>query len=297
VDSKNLYKNIHMIKNREDLIKWALRALGHPVLHINVTDEQMEDRLDDTLELFQEYNIGGTTRDFLRYQVTEEDIYNQYIPIDGSSVIGIVRLIPVPNALFGQTDIVFDPIYQLLQGARGMWSTIDLTSYTMFREFGETLDLILKPRHDTRFNRYQNKLFIDWHWGNRDWNEKTAVTERGKTFVTEEEGLDIQLEPEFNTGAGRPDIYPNDFIILECYKVLDPDEYPLVYNDRWLKEYYKAMVKLQWGQNLSKFSGMTLPGGVQLDGNAMMSDANAELDKLKEQLYTDYQEPLGFIIG
>ncbi|MGA1049467.1 MAG: hypothetical protein ACO3UU_15800 [Minisyncoccia bacterium] len=107
----------------------------------------------------------------------------------------------------------------------------------------------------------------------------------------------IQYVDEFAGADSRADVQPGDFIILECYKVLDPEEYPLVYNDRWLKEYYKYMVKQQWGQNLSKYSGMTLPGGVQLDGNAMMADSQAELDKLKEQLYTDYSEPLGFIIG
>ena len=293
-----------MIKNREELIQWALRSLGHPVIHINVTDEQLEDRLDDTLELFQEYNIGGTTRDFIRYQVSEEDIYNQYIPIDGSAVLGIVRLIPLPHALFGNTDLVFDPIYHLLNAATDrQWANIDLTSYVMFRQYGETLDLLLKGRNDVRFNRYQNKLFIDWHWGNRDWRPSDTLTEDGGNLLTEDDdpgdSIDdqIQYADEFAGADGRADVQPGDFIILECYKVLDPEEYPLVYNDRWLKEYYKYMVKQQWGQNLSKYSGMTLPGGVQLDGNAMMADSQAELDKLKEQLYTDYSEPLGFIIG
>lgn len=293
-----------MIKNREELIQWALRALGHPVININVTDEQLEDRLNDSLELFQEYNIGGTTRDFIRYQVTEEDIYNQYIPIDGSSVIGIVRLIPIPNALFGNSDLVFDPIYHLLNAATDrQWTNIDLSSYVMFKQYGETLDLILKPKHDVRFNRYQNKLFIDWNWGRRDWRPSDIISEDNGNILNEADDPSdstddvLQLVDEFAGADGRADVLPGDFIILECYKVLNPEEYPLVYNDRWLKEYYKYMVKLQWGQNLSKYSGMTLPGGVTLDGASMMSDAQAELDKLKEQLYTDYSEPLGFIIG
>ena len=94
-----------MIKTREDLVQWALRSLGHPMIQINITNEQLEDRLDDTLELFQEYSIGGTNRDYIRYQVQEEDIYNQYIPIDGSSVIGIVRLIPLSRGIFGNIDL------------------------------------------------------------------------------------------------------------------------------------------------------------------------------------------------
>ncbi len=292
-----------MLKTRESLINWALRSLGHPVIQINVTAEQLEDRLDDSLELFQEYSLGGTNRDYIRYQVQEEDIYRQYIPIDGSSVIGIVRLIPLSRGLFGNIDIVFDPIYHLLNAATDrQWASINLTSYTMFRQYAEVLDLILKPKHNIRFNRYQDKIFVDWNWGTRNYTPSNILTENNHNLLTEADdpgdSVDYQLmyEEEFD-GGGTADIEPGDFIILECFKVLDPEEYPGVYGDRWLKEYYKAKVKYQWGQNLSKYSGMTLPGGVQLDGNAMMSDAQAELDKLKEQLYTDYSEPLTFFIG
>lgn len=293
-----------MIKTREDLINWVLRSLGHPVIHINITEEQLEDRLDDTLELFQEYNLGGTNREYIRYQVSEQDIYNQYIPIDGSSVLGIVRLIPLSHALFGNTDLVFDPIYQMLNAAIDrQWASIDLNSYVMFRQYGETLDLILRPKHNIRFNRYQNKLFIDWNWGYRDWRSGSMLTENDKNVLLETDipaddvDFQLQYENEFQGGDSRADVEPGDFIILECFKVLDPEEYPLVYGDRWLKEYYKQMVKYQWGQNLSKYSGMTLPGGVTLDGASMMTDAQTELDKLKEQLYTDYSEPLTFFIG
>lgn len=293
-----------MIKTREDLINWVLRSLGHPVIHINITEEQLEDRLDDTLELFQEYNLGGTNREYIRYQVSEQDIYNQYIPIDGSSVLGIVRLIPLSHALFGNTDLVFDPIYQMLNAAIDrQWASIDLNSYVMFRQYGETLDLILRPKHNIRFNRYQNKLFIDWNWGYRDWRSGSMLTENDKNVLLETDipaddvDFQLQYENEFQGGDSRADVEPGDFIILECFKVLDPEEYPLVYGDRWLKEYYKHMVKYQWGQNLSKYSGMTLPGGVTLDGASMMTDAQTELDKLKEQLYTDYSEPLTFFIG
>lgn len=293
-----------MIKTREDLIQWALRSLGHPVIQVNVTAEQLEDRLDDSLELFHEYNLGGSNRDYIRYRVTEEDIYNQYIPIDGSSVLGIVQIIPISRGLFGNLDYVFDPIYHLLNAATDrQWVNIDLTSYTLFRQYGETLDFILRPKHDIRFNRYQNKIFVDWNWGTRDWRPSYILMEDEQPLLTEDDKTDdsvdyqLQYADEFAGTDSRADIEPGDFIILECFKVLDPEEYPAVYNDRWLKEYYKYMIKMQWGQNLSKYSGMTLPGGVQLDGASMMSDAQSELEKLKEQLYTDYSEPLGFFIG
>lgn len=293
------------VKSREDLISWSLRSLGHPMIQINVTEEQLEDRLDDSLELFQEYNLAGTNRDFLRYQVTEEDIYNQYIPIDGTSILGIVRLIPASRLMLGAgAQLPFNPMYQMLNTVVGHgWANIDLTSYTMFRQFGETIEHLLNPKHILRFNRYQNKLFIDWNWGDRDWTPGYIQVETNENFANEvDDPTDsvterLLFEDEVQGFDGQADVFPGDFIILECFKVLDPEEYPLVYNDRWLKEYFKNMVKLQFGENLSKYSNLTLPGGVVLDGHAMKAEAQAELEKLREELLTSYQEPLNFFIG
>ena len=293
------------VKSREELIAWSLRALGHPMIQINVTEEQLEDRLDDSLELFQEYNLGGTNRDYIRYRVTEEDIYNQYIPIDGSSVLGIIRLLPVSRLMLGaNAQLPFNPMYQMLNTVVGHgWANIDLTSYVMFRQFGETIEHVLNPKHIIRFNRYQNKLFVDWNWGNRDWtpgyiqNESNENVAHEKDDPTDEVTERILFEDELEPQGGDADVYPGDFIILECFKVLDPEEYPLVYNDRWLKEYYKNMVKLQFSENLSKYSGMTLPGGVTLDGPGMKAEAQAEIEKLREELLTSYQEPLTFFVG
>lgn len=292
-----------MIKSREDVIHWVLRALGHPVIQVNVTDEQLEDRLDDALELFHEYNLGGTNKEYLRYQIEEQDILNQYLPIDGSSVIGIVRLIPLPSLITGNKDPLFDPLYQLLNttNQRG-WVTLDLQTYFMFQQYAKTLELILRPRHNIRFNRYQDKIYVDWHWGDRDFNQYDITDEYGNKLLLESDvpGDNIEESYKFQNSANTDtstDVRVGDFVILECFRVLDPNEYPAVYGDRWLKEYFKAKVKYQWGQNLSKYSNMTLPGGVSLDGNSMMVDAQTEIDKLQELLYSDYSEPLGFFIG
>ena len=304
-----------MIRSREELIDFTLRSLGSPVLQINVTAEQLEDRLDDTLTMFHEYNMDGTNRDYIRYQVTEQDIYNQYLPIDGSSVLGIMRIIPVTRSLFGNAGILFDPFYQMLSSTMNMqtggWSSVDLVSYTQFRQFGETLELLLRPRPDIRFNRFQNKIMIDWNWGHRNWNSGGLLTEDNQLVLNEtdtsgddvKEQLLFDLEkPSHGGGAyhgmgSAPDVYPGDFVIMECMKFINPEEYPDVYGNLWLKRYYKEKVKYQWGTNLSKYSGMTLPGGVTLDGSTMMQEAEVNLDKLKDELYTDWSSPLTFYIG
>jgi len=302
-----------MIQSREDLIHWALRALGSPVVQINVTEEQLEDRLDDSLELFQEFNLEANERTYLRYQITAEDIYNQWIPIDGSRIIGITKLIPASYLFMSRVDdgfsqLPFDIFYQMMSSGgfgNGGFAPIDLTSYVMFRQYATTIDLLLNTKHDIRYKRYSNKLFIDCNWGPKEYTESNILTETPNGEVLNEndnpndqENFNIQFESELtgNT-AGRPDMREGDFVILECHKLLDPEEAKGIYSDRWLKEFFLQKVKYQFGQNISKFGTLALPGGVQLNGDVMKQEAQAEMDKMREELQNFYYEPLSFVIG
>ena len=302
-----------MIQSREDLIHWALRALGSPVVQINVTEEQLEDRLDDSLELFQEFNLEANERTYLRYQITAEDIYNQWIPIDGSRIIGITKLIPASHLFMGRLDdsfsqLPFDIFYQMMSSGgfgNGGFAPIDLTSYVMFRQYATTIDLLLNTKHDIRYKRYSNKLFIDCNWGPKEYTESNILTETPDGEVlnendnpTDQENFNIQFESELTGNTtGRPDMREGDFIILECHQLLDPEEARGIYNDRFLKELYKANVKKQWATNLRKFSNMTLPGGVAIDAAGMLQEADTELQALRQELQDFYTEPLGFVIG
>ena len=304
-----------MIKSREELINWSLRALGHPMIQVNVTEEQLEDRLDDSLELFQEFNLEANERTYLRYQITEEDIYNQWIPIDGSRIIGIEKLIPASYLLMGRVDDSFSQmpfdVFTLMMnngvnGGIGGFAPIDLTSYVLFRQYASTIDLLLNTKHDIRYKRYSNKLYIDWTWPAKEYHESNILTELPDGEVLNEnddpndqDNFNIQFESQlmgqYNTG--RADVRVGDFIILEVYKLLDPEEAKGIYNDRWLKEYYVQKVKYQWGQNISKFGVLALPGGVQLNGSEMKQEAQMEMEKMRQELQDFYYEPLGFVIG
>lgn len=295
------------INTRDELIQWALRSLGHPMITINVTVEQLEDRLDDSLELFAEYHLEANQREYLRYQITEEDLYNQYIPLDGSSILGIQRLIPFTNLLSGHigdsmSDLPFDPLYLLMssQSSNG-WNAFDLTSYSMFREYAETIQLLLKPRHNIRYKRLSSKLYIDWAWPPRDHRKKVLLGELPESEITQEQDDEsaFQFEEEATGSSSnrKADVQAGDIIILEVFKILDPEEATLIYNERWLKEYFSQKVKMQWAVNISKYASMTLPGGVQLDGRSMMQEAQVELDKMKEELIQNYGEPLQMMIG
>jgi len=304
-----------MIKSREDLINWSLRALGHPMIQVNVTEEQLEDRLDDSLELFQEFNLEANERTYLRYQITEEDVYNQWIPIDGSRIIGIEKLIPASHLMMGRVDDAFSQlpfdIFTMMMnngvnGGIGGFAPIDLTSYVLFRQYASTIDLLLNTKHDIRYKRYSNRLYIDWNWGPKEFFESNILTELPDGEVLNEnddpndqENFNIQFESQLNGGyqTTRPDARVGDFIILEAYKLLDPEEAKGIYNDRWLKEYYVQKVKYQWGQNISKFGVLALPGGVQLNGDTMKQGAQMEMEKMRQELSDFYYEPLGFVIG
>ena len=128
----------------------------------------LEDRLDDTIALWQEYSMEGNNRDYIRKQVTEEDIHREYFEIPYDEVLGITRLIPVTRTMMGSTALPFDPYFMMLQNTMSMmqggWASIDLQSYTMFRQYGETIELLLRPKPNIRFNRFQEKLFVDWTW-------------------------------------------------------------------------------------------------------------------------------------
>ena len=303
------------INGRQDLIDFTLRSLGSPIIQINVTAEMLEDRLDDTIALWQEYSLEGNNRDYIRKQVTEQDIYNEYFEIPYDEVLGITRLIPVTRTMMGAAALPFDPYFMMLQNTMSMqsggWSSIDLQSYTMFRQYGETIEFLLRPKPNIRFNRFQEKLFVDWTWSHRNWNTGQMLTEDSQIVLHEsdtfgddnKEGLLFDLElPSSGRGGyqgigSAPDIYPGDFIILECHKILHPEEFPRVYNSTWVKRYYKEKVKMQWATVLKKFGGMSLPGGVQLNGDQMYQEAEAEIKELFNALLTDYQEPLSFFIG
>lgn len=303
------------INSREELIQWSLRALGHPIVTVNVTEEQLNDRLDDSLELYQEYHLEANERTYMRYQVKTEDVYNQWIPIDGSRVFGITRLIPASHLFMGRLDdtfsqLPFDIFAQMMQsggfGSAG-FNPIDLVSYSMFRQYASTVDLLLNTKHNIRYKRHSNRLYIDAYWGPKDFSEsKILVDAPDGEILLESDDADnldektdnIMFESELTGNkTGRPDIRVDDWLILECHKFLDPEEATGIYGDRFLKEHYKANIKYQWGQNIAKFGTLALPGGVQLNGAEMKQEAQAELDKMRQELEDYYREPMTFLIG
>ena len=276
---------------RQELIDYCKRKLGAPVLEINVADEQIEDLVDDAVQFFQERHFDGVYPTFFKYKITQDDIDRGRARGNNNSSVGIVttsvttsivgtattfnyeensNYLQVPPGIVGVTKIfqydsantishgMFSVKYQLFLNDIYYWGTTELLSYAMVKTYLEDLDFLLNTQKQIRFNKRQDRLYLDIDWG--------AIS-------------------------------TNTYIILDCYAVLDPNNYNKVWNDSFIKPYLTSLIKRQWGQNMMKFTGVKLPGGVELNGRQMYDDAQREIDILMEKMSNTYELPPFDMIG
>lgn len=330
---------------RATLKDYAKRQLGHPVVELNLDDDQMEDRIDDALEFFQEYHFDATYPTFLKHQITAStlkltanvvftagetitggtsgvratvheyhsanttiryknpevksggdgntyyanttttfannetvtggtsgasatthastanalgDFDNQYITIT-ENIIGIKGVIPFFRETEGSTNM-FSVNYQYaLNDLYRMGTGAQMSNYVFTQQHLSSINNLFNTRPRFRFNRHMDRLYLDVQWGS-----------------------DLKID---------------HFIIAECYCIADPSLYADIYGDMFLKRYVTALFKKQWGQNLIKFEGMQLPGGITLNGRQLYDDAVQEIEKIEEEVQLKYQLPDDFMIG
>ena len=279
---------------RQGLIDYALRKLGAPVLEINIDDDQIDDLVDDAIQLFNERHFDGVERMYLKYRFTQNDIdrgkaHNQ----DGSdNTVGLTtttgtstniagygtttssffetsNFIQVPESVIGIEKIfkfdtssisggMFSIKYQLFLNDLYYFNSVELLQYSMVKSYLEDIDFLLTPERQIRFNKKQNRLYIDM---------------------------------DFNS------MNTEDFIVIDCFRALNPDDFTKVYNDPFVKMYLVALMKRQWGQNLIKFRGVKLPGGLELNGREIYEDGERELEAIKQKMQLEYELPPFDFIG
>ena len=246
--------------SRETLIDYCKRRLGEPVIEINVDYDQLEDRVDEAIQFYQEYHSDATQKTFLKHLVTADDVANEYITIS-SDIIHVTKMFPITSN-FNQGRNFFDIKYQMM--LNDMTDLVsfagDLAYYEQMQQYLSLLDMKLNGHPQVHFVRRQNRLYI---YG------------------------------DFADG----DIDAGDYIIVEVYSTINPDTFTSIYNDMFLKEYTTALIKQQWGQNLIKFEGMQLPGGVTLNGRQIYDDATQEIDRLREKVRLEFELPPDFFVG
>ncbi len=276
--------------SRQQLIDYCLRRLGAPVLEINVDDDQIDDLVDDALQYFQERHFDGVERMYLKYQLTQADLDRG--SAKGTNGVGIVtttatstnisgygtttssfyetsNFIQVPDSVIGVEKIfkfdtssisggMFSIKYQLFLNDLYYFNSVELLQYSMVKTYLEDIDFLLTTDKQVRYNKRQDRLYLDIDWG-------------AQSLGT--------------------------YLVLDCYRILDPDTYTNVYNDSFIKKYLTALIKRQWGQNLIKFRGVRLPGGIELNGREIYEDAERELESIKQVMALEYELPPYDFIG
>ena len=245
------------ITTRQGLIDYCLRRLGSPVTEINVDDEQVSDRIDDAIEFFQEYHFDGVEKVFLKHEIKQVDINNEYLTVE-DAVISVLRVLPIPNFNAFQTGF-FNEEFQLRLNDLENFRSSTMINWVMSQTNFSLVEHLFGVQPTLLFNRKQNKMYLETDWANK-----------------------------FKVGT---------ILIIEAYRVLDPATYTEVYNDMFLKKYATALIKQQWGSNLKKFTGVTLPGGITLDGQTIFTEATEEITKIEEEMNMKYELPPDGIIG
>lgn len=274
---------------RQELIDYCLRRLGAPVLEINLDDDQIDDLVDDALQYFQERHFDGVERMYLKYKITENDLNRgRAVPTTGVGIVTTTgsanisgigtttfnfyensNFIQVPDSIIGVEKVfkfdtssisagMFSIKYQLFLNDLYYFNSVELLQYAMVKTYLEDIDFLLSTDKQIRFNKRQNRLYLDIDWGSKS---------------------------------------KDTYLIIDCYRILDPNDFTKVYNDSFLKRYLTALMKRQWGQNLIKFRGVKLPGGIELNGREIYEDAEREIENIRQRMSMDYELPPYDFIG
>ena len=280
--------------SRSELADYCKRQLGAPVLEINIADEQVEDIMDDAIQFFQERHFDGVSQSFLKYKISQDDIDRGKATMrkgTGDKTTGITtetatteivgvsttftfyensNYLQVPPEIIGVTKIfhydgantitnnMFSVKYQLFLNDIYFWGATEMLTYAMTKTYLEDINFLLTTQKQIRFNQRMDRLYLDIDWG----------------------GVTV-----------------GDYFVIDCFRALNPADYARVYNDSFLKRYTVALMKRQWGQNLLKFQGVKLPGGVELNGRQIYDDAQKDLEIIREQMSNMYEMPPLDMIG
>jgi len=298
---------------RAELKEYCLRKLGKPVIEINVDDDQVDDRIDDALSYFEDYHFDGTEKIYMKHQLTAEDINRRWIYAP-DAVTFVTGVFPFDDS--NASINMFDLRYQLRLHDLYDFTSVSYVSYEITMQHLRTLQLLFSGTPQFRFNRKQNKVFLDIDWVRDVQPGNYVVIECYRTLNPQTITLTgtCATTANANTVVGTGTIFDqqlleNDFVTfgtetLQIDKINSPTSitvrgpftttqtgatmtaagYSDVWNDRFLKKYATALIKLQWGNNLSKFAGIQMPGGVTLDGVRIMTEAREELEKLEEEM-------------
>lgn len=297
---------------RTEFKDYCLRRLGHPVIQINVDDDQVEDRIDDALQFFHDYHFDGCEKIFMKHQITAEDAARGWIYCP-EPVIFVTGVLPFNNS--SSSTNMFDMRYQLRLHDLYDFTSVSYVSYEITMQHIQTLNMLFSGTPQFRFNRHMNRLQLDIDWtrdvmvgefvviecyrklspdtitvaGTATTNASNTVVGTGTVF-----SRDILVGDEINFGAVPKRVLAiksdtelsveSPFATTTSGVVMTKTGISDVWNDRFLKQYAYAKIKEQWGSNLKKFGGIQMPGGVTLNGKEIYDEAVLEIAKIEEEM-------------
>ena len=322
--------------SRSDFKEYCLRKLGKPVIEINVDDDQVDDRIDEALKFYYDYHFDGVEKQYYRYVFTDADrpdrlkevlvanggsgysntdtisITNSTGDVEGNGATGTIttdssgtiisfnvtnngsyyRLPPkititttggsgadlrpilggyikIPDNIIGvvnmfdigdyiATNNIFNIRYQIALNDLYTLTYQSMVPYYMAFQQLQLLENLLVGKQPLRYNRISNRMYIDVNWDK---------------------------------------VQSGQYLVIEAYQIVDPNEYHKIWQDRWLQRYAAQLIKKQWGTNLTKFNGIQLPGGVTFNGEKIYNDAEMELEKLEQEVFSTYSLPAYDMIG
>jgi hypothetical protein len=234
--------------DRESFKEYCLRKLGSPVIEINVSEEQVEDRIDEAISFFRDYHYDGSQLVYLKHQLTQEELDQGFIEVP-PRLLGVTRIFDLGASISTGAGI-FNVSYQFVLHNLEDITKYDVTNFYMAMQHLEFIQEILVGKPLVRYNRHQDRLFID---------------------------------------IKKDLLAPGSFIIIEAYDIIDENEYSDFWRDRWLQNYATVLIKEQWGGNLTKFEGMQLVGGVTFNGQQILNDAREERRAIEENAINSLQ--------
>lgn len=335
------------VTSRATLTEYALRSLGEPVVEINVDDSQLEERIDEALDYWNQYHFDGAERMYLKQKITASTIKivgtnSTAFPV-GTTITGATsgatasvcteygrtaanNIIVCKNVTITAEDTKQHHVFnatttgafiagETINGNNGATAVVHADGVTL-----GTYDLKYFPIPDyiygvTRvipFNAASSsKNLFDLQYQLR-LNDLYDLTSTSliyyKTVMSHISLLNLELNGyplyRFNRMMGRLSLDVNwdaalalgDFILVECYRALDPTVFNKVWNEPWFRRYVTALFKRQWATNIKKFQGIQLPGGVTIDGDKLYAEAITEIKELEDEMLNK-SAPLEFFLG
>lgn len=242
---------------RNELKEWCLRKLGKGVIDINVSDDQVDDRVDEALNFWYDFHYDGTERFFYKIEVTQTDKDNKYVTLP-DNIRGAVRIFDFGSMSTVGGSNLFNTQYQLALNDFHTLTSSSLAPYYSMMQQLALYDEILVGKQPIRYTRYVDKLYVDMNW------DKIAV---------------------------------GQYLVVEAYGIVDPETYTDAFNDLMLQRYLTALIKIQWGSNLLKFAGMQMPGGLTMNGQAIYDEGMREKEQIEIEMRTTYNVPAFDMIG